>query len=124
MKKAPTKTVRREDDGMRAEYDFAGGVRGKHYRAMQAGYTITIRREDGTTVTKEVKPKEGAVILAPDVREYFPDAESVNAALRSLIGLIPQKHTAVAKRAKGGEARRGVAFGGGSKSTGKRTEAV
>lgn len=26
------------DKDMRSEYDFSGGVRGKHYRAMQAGY--------------------------------------------------------------------------------------
>jgi hypothetical protein len=38
------------------------------------------------------------VTLAPDVREYFPDSESVNAALRSLIGLIPKKRGTVAKR--------------------------
>lgn len=44
---------------MRVEYDFAGGVRGKHYQDMQAGYTITIHQADGTTVTKEVRPKEG-----------------------------------------------------------------
>jgi len=43
---------------MRAEYDFAGGGRGKHYRAMQAGYTITIHRADGTTITREVTLKE------------------------------------------------------------------
>ena len=60
MKKAVPKAVQKDND-MRAEYDFTGGVRGKHYRAMQAGYTITIRKEDGTTVVKEVKPKEGVV---------------------------------------------------------------
>jgi hypothetical protein len=60
MKKARTKTAEREDDGMRAEYDFAGGTRGKHYRAMQAGYTITIHQADGTTVTKEVGPLDKA----------------------------------------------------------------
>jgi len=74
---------------MRAEYDFTGGVRGKHYRAMQSGYTITIHKADGTTFVKEVKPIEGAVILEPDVRKYFPDSDSVNATLRSLIQLIP-----------------------------------
>ena len=120
MKKVSTKAARGEGNGMRAEYDFTGGVRGKHYRAMQAGYTITIHQADGTLVTKEVKPKEGAVILAPDVREYFPDSESVNATLRSLIRLIPQKRTSVAKRAKGGEAGRRITFGVRSKSTSKR----
>ena len=60
MKKAVTKADQKDND-MRAEYDFTGGVRGKHYRAMQAGYTITIRKEDGSTVVKEVKPKEEVV---------------------------------------------------------------
>ncbi len=41
MKKGVTKMVQAEDNDMRAEYDFTGGVRGKHYKAMQAGYTIT-----------------------------------------------------------------------------------
>jgi len=56
MKKASAKTG---NNRMRAGYDFTGGVRGKHYRAMQAGYTITIHQADGTTVVKEVKPKKG-----------------------------------------------------------------
>lgn len=83
---------------MRAEYDFSGGVRGKHYHIMQAGYTITVHKADGTKVIKEVKPKEGAVILEPDVREYFPDSESVNAALRSLIDLIPKKRNRASEK--------------------------
>jgi len=91
MKKETTNGARSTTDEMRAEYDFKGGVRGKHYRAMQAGYTITIRRPDGTKVVKKVKPAEGAVILEPDVRKYFPDSESVNAALRFLIQLVPRR---------------------------------
>ena len=51
MKRALTKAAQDGND-MRAEYDFTGGVRGKHYRAMQAGYTITIRKADGTAVIK------------------------------------------------------------------------
>ena len=39
------------------------------------------------------------VILEPDVREYFPDSESVNNALRSLIMLIPQKQNAAVDQA-------------------------
>jgi len=76
---------------MRSEYDFQDGVRGKHHRAMQAGYTITIHNADGTKVSKDVMPKEGLVILEPDVRSYFPDSESVNAILRALIKLIPSE---------------------------------
>ena len=30
------------------------------------------------------------IILDPDVKKYFPNSESVNATLRSLIKLIPQ----------------------------------
>jgi len=93
MKKASNKAVQAGNE-MRAEYDFTGGVRGRHYHAMQAGYTITIHKADGTTVTKEVKPKAGAVVLEPDVREYFPDSASVNAALRFLIQPIPGKRKA------------------------------
>ena len=31
---------------------------------------------------------DGAILLAPDVREYFSDSEAVNEALRSLIHLM------------------------------------
>lgn len=99
MKKAVTKRVQVRDNDMRAEYDFTGGVRGKHYKAMQAGYTITIHKADGTTVVKDVMPKEGAVVIEPDIRTYFPDSESVNRALRCLIPLLPKKQRIKAKRA-------------------------
>jgi hypothetical protein len=92
MKKAMAKMAQVKDNDMRAEYDFTGGVRGKHYRAMQAGHTITIHNPDGTTVVKDVTPKKGAVALEPDVSAYFPDSEAVNKALRCLIPLLPKKH--------------------------------
>ena len=76
---------------MRAEYNFMGGVRGKHYKAMQAGYTITTHNADGTTVVQDVMPKKGSIALEPDVLAYFPDAKSVNKALRCLIPLLPKK---------------------------------
>ncbi len=95
MCKASTDTNQNDEGNMPPEYDFAGGTSGKHFRAVQAGYTVTIHQSDGTTVT-EVAPKEGAIVLAPDVREYFPDSESVNAALRGLIKLIPEKRPAAA----------------------------
>ena len=44
--------------------------------------------------------EKGAVILDPDVREYFPDAKAVNAALRSLIALIPSKPTHSRRKTK------------------------
>jgi len=53
-----------EEDDILPDYDFTGkvGIRGKN-----------------------VAPIEGAVVLDPDVRAYFPDEASVNNALRSLI---------------------------------------
>jgi hypothetical protein len=56
-----------ENDHMRSEYDFSGGVRGKHYRAYQKGTNL--------------------VLLEPDVAEVFKDSESVNHALRMLMEL-------------------------------------
>lgn len=77
---------------MRPEYDFRGGVRGKHYQAYQRGHTVKIHHTDGTVEIHEYALEEGAVLLAPDVREYFPDSEAVNTALRTLISLVhPQK---------------------------------
>ncbi len=54
-----------ESDELRPEYDFSGGVRGKHHRAYQQGSNV--------------------VVLEPDVAEVFKDSKSVNHALRMLI---------------------------------------
>lgn len=86
---------------MRAEYNFSGGVRGKHADAYQQGHTVTIRKEDGTTIVQNFKLEEGAVILEPDVREYFPDAESVNNALRILIPIAPKTRKKLSKARSG-----------------------
>jgi len=50
------------------EYDFRGGVRGKY----------AARYAEGSNV----------VLLDPDVAKVFPDAESVNQALRALAEII------------------------------------
>lgn len=78
-----------QHDNMAPEYDFSHGVRGKHAKAMRSGYTMVIRRSDGTTEMREVAPRPGTVVLDPDVRVYFPDSEAVNRALRGLISLVP-----------------------------------
>jgi len=103
-----TEMVEKENDDMRAEYDFRGGVRGKHYRAMQSGYTVTVHQADGSTVIKEVLPKEGVVILEPDVQQYFPDSESVNEALRGLIRLIPAREATTAQKGSKRASKRAV----------------
>ncbi len=99
MKKAKTKTTDSED-GMRTEYDFSGGVRGKYFRNMREGYTVTVHNEDGTTLVQNFKLEDGAVRLDRDVQEYFPDAESVNNALRGLISLFPKQQRKLKTKAR------------------------
>ncbi len=43
------------DDEMLPEYDFTGGVRGKHYKALREGYTVKINQADGTTLIQHFK---------------------------------------------------------------------
>jgi len=93
MKKAKTEEATVAQDEMLPEYDFTGkkGVRGKYYHDYQQGHTVRIEQPDGTVTVQHFTLEEGAVMLDPDVRRYFPDSESVNKALRSLIALIPDK---------------------------------
>jgi hypothetical protein len=63
------KTEKREaHDELRREYDLStlkGRVRGKYLARYRAGTNL--------------------VLLSPDVAEHFPDEQSVNSALRTLI---------------------------------------
>jgi len=72
---------------MRAEYDFSKAERGKFYRPLENGYTVHVHQVDGSEIVNHYTLAEGTVLLAPDVREYFSDSQSVNDALRSLIQL-------------------------------------
>jgi hypothetical protein len=92
MKKAQSSRRRATavgDDEPLPEYDFRGGVRGKYAAEYAKGTNL--------------------VLLDPDVADLFPDAASVNEALRAL--------AAIARRHKGARARKGrvrqpVATGG------------
>jgi hypothetical protein len=53
------------------EYDFSGGVRGKYAGRFARGSNV--------------------VVLDPDVAEVFPDSESVNSALRALVGIVQRR---------------------------------
>ncbi len=58
----------RDRDELRAEYDLSklkGGVRGKYHQQATAGTNL--------------------VLIEPELAEVFPDAESVNRALRLLV---------------------------------------
>lgn len=54
-------------DELRPQYDFSGGVRGKYVARYRAGTNV--------------------IVLDPDVAARFPDAVSVNRALRAVAEL-------------------------------------
>jgi hypothetical protein len=74
-----------DSDEMRDEYDFSQGTRGKHYRAYREGHVVRVRKQNGGIEEHHFTLEDGAVMLDPDVRARFPDSESVNRALRSLM---------------------------------------
>ena len=55
-------------DEMLEEYDFSNGIRGKYAQAYKEGVNI--------------------IKLDSDVMKFFPDAKSVNEALKTLINLM------------------------------------
>jgi hypothetical protein len=91
MKKKIPKNHTLENNDMLYEYDFRGGIQGKHYKAYRRGHTVKVHKANGTTTIRYFTLEDGAVMLERDVREYFPDSEAANNALRSLITLIPKK---------------------------------
>ena len=100
MKKAKTGVPATIED-MRPEYDFSsmkGGVRGKYCKAYREGHTVVVHKEDGTDSVQHFNLEDGAVMLEPDVKKYFPTSEAVNKALRSLIEIIPAKKHASSHR--------------------------
>ncbi len=82
---------------MLPEYSFKGGTRGKHAGAYLRGHKVEVHRQDGTSTVLHYTLEDGAVMLAPDVRKYFRDSESVNKALRSLIEIAPKRRNAKPK---------------------------
>lgn len=109
MKKVTTKSSKIQNDDMRPEYDFRGAVRGKSYLPLHKGYSVKIHKEDGSTVVEHYKLIDGAIMLQPDVRRYFPDSDAVNKALRSLIELMPQlPDKASAKKSRQAKSKRKV----------------
>ncbi|MBC8178496.1 MAG: hypothetical protein H8E19_13910 [Deltaproteobacteria bacterium] len=73
--------VMNNDPDMLEEYDFSNGVRGKYAK----------RYAEGTNV----------VLIDPDVAEFFPDHDTVNDALRSLIRIIKKKQNRFGEQADG-----------------------
>jgi hypothetical protein len=73
MKKTGNKAA---EPGMRAEYDFSRGVRGKYARRYAQGANV--------------------VVLEADVAKAFPSAGAVNDSLRALAGIIRRQHKSMA----------------------------
>lgn len=63
----PKSTDRKPSSDTQPEYDFSQGERGKYAGRYRAGTNV--------------------VVLDPEVAAVFPDAESVNQALRDLIAI-------------------------------------
>ena len=61
-----------------------------YYKAYRAGHKVTINKSDGTVDVQYFSLEDGAVMLEPDVRQYFPNSEAVNNALRCLIPLVAE----------------------------------
>lgn len=91
MSNEQTEPTMPDDDEMRPEYDFSGGVRGKHAQSYRRGHRVNVHQDDGTITAQHFTLEDGAVLLAPDVRAYFPDSDAVNHALRTLIKLVSHK---------------------------------
>lgn len=73
MKKTSLKKI---DDELRPEYNLSqlkGGVRGKYYKRAMAGTNL--------------------VLIEPDLAKAFPDADSVNRALRLLVDAVSSATT-------------------------------
>jgi hypothetical protein len=91
MKNSTSKQIIKDE--MLSEYDFSKGERGKFYKPLINGYSVSVNHPDGTVTTEQYKLIDGAILLDPDVRNYFPDSESVNTALRSLIKMTGEVQT-------------------------------
>jgi hypothetical protein len=66
------------DPDMLEEYDFSKGIRGKYAK----------RYAEGTNV----------IVIDPDVVQYFPDHDSVNEALRSLLPIVKRHAKKIAEQ--------------------------
>ena len=60
-----------DDPDMLEEYDFSKGIRGKY--------------------SKEYAEGTNVIAIDPDVVQYFPDHDSVNEALRSLLPIVKRQ---------------------------------
>jgi len=77
-KKGNIMKIMSNDPDMLEEYDFSKGVRGKYAKKYKKGTNV--------------------VFIDPEVAEFFPDENSVNEALRSLIPIIKKREKRIAEQ--------------------------
>ena len=77
-KKASSRNRKNERDTMRPEYDFSAAVRG----------VTAARYAQGANIA----------VIDPEVLDVFPDATTVNQALRALAPVLRQQRRAATKR--------------------------
>jgi hypothetical protein len=109
MKSKDIDQAERTDVEMLPEYDFQAAARGKAYRPLHEGYEIQIHKADGATVVQQFVLQQGTVMLDPDVQAFFPDSESVNNTLRTLMTLFPTSRKPVARTTQASGAAKKVA---------------
>lgn len=66
-------------------------MRGKYYAGKDQAHAVHIYHEDGTVTKREFSSLQKVILLDADIAEHFPDSESVNRTLRTLIKLVPEK---------------------------------
>jgi hypothetical protein len=78
MKTKPARRSKRpkpSSDALRAEYDFSGGVRGKHAKQYAAGTNV--------------------VVIEADIAAEFPTAKEVNETLRAVAQLFQRRRKSI-----------------------------
>jgi hypothetical protein len=65
---------------MLPNYDFSGGVRGKHFKKYREGVTVRLIGDSNAKL----------VVLDEDMGNIFPDSKSVNDALRHIVEALPK----------------------------------
>jgi hypothetical protein len=90
----------RNDPDMLEEYDFSRGVRGKYAQRYAEGVNV--------------------VVIDPDIAEYFPDHDSVNQSLRSLVSIIKKRQAAGVRASTRAKEQAGTSYRRSSSPTPKK----
>ncbi|MCX6153500.1 MAG: hypothetical protein NT007_05015 [Candidatus Kapabacteria bacterium] len=85
------KTIKNNPEESIQSYDFSKGVRGKHFKQMQEGYTVTEFSPNKEEYQKQIAEQTNYMKIDKDVSEIFKTSEEINNALRAIIAAIPKQ---------------------------------